>query len=170
MIDLNIFNDISVAIYMKGKALPEKMMFSIPRGFMEMHILRILQTPHHGYEMIKRLEQECAYWKPSPGSVYPILRKLKKAGLITEKDKANKKIYTITSSGKERVKKFDSYRNEIKEKMIAFFRMMGEDANITDFGKGFELFEKIRKDPAKRRKAARLREEFHRKMTALAEE
>lgn len=153
---------------MKGRPLPGKMMFSIPRGFMEMHILGILETPHHGYEIIKHIEQECAYWKPSPGSVYPILGKLKKSGLITETDRGNRKVYRLTQSGRERVKKFDSYKKEIKEKMIALFRMMGEDARIMNPRK--ELLEKIRKDPAKLRKAARLREEFHRKMMELAEE
>jgi DNA-binding PadR family transcriptional regulator len=155
---------------MKGGPLPEKMMFSVPRGFMEMHILRILRKPRHGYEIIKHIEQECTYWKPSPGSVYPILGKLKKAGLITEKKKGRKNVYTITKVGMEKLKTFDSYKGEIKEKMTALFRMMGEDAHITGFEKGFGLFEKIGKDPAKIKKAARLREEFHRKMVELAEE
>jgi DNA-binding PadR family transcriptional regulator len=155
---------------MKDKALPEKLMFSIPRGFMEMHILRILERPHHGYEIIKHMEQECAYWKPSPGSVYPILQKLNKSGLITEKKRGRKNVYTITKAGKEKMKKFYMYKNEIKEKMIALFRMMGEDAHMADFEKGFEVFEKIRKDPAKLMKAKRLREEFHRKMMELVEE
>jgi hypothetical protein len=54
--------------------------------------------------------------------------------------------------------------------MTALFRMMGEDSHITDFEKGFDVFEKIRKDQDKRRKASRLREEFHRKMMELSEE
>ncbi len=155
---------------MEDEALPKKLMFSIPRGFMEMHILRILETPHHGYEIIKHMEQECIYWKPSPGSVYPILQKLKKAGLITEKKRGRKNVYTITKAGREKLKKFDLYKNEIKEKMIALFRMMGEDAHIADFEKGFGMFEKIRKDPAKLRKAAKLKEEFNRRMIELVEE
>ena len=155
---------------MKGGALHEKMMFSIPRGFMEMHILKILEKPHHGYEIMKHIEQECVCWKPSPGSVYPILQKLKKAGLITEKKRGRKNVYTITRAGRENVKKFYLYKDEIKEKMVALFRMMGEDVHITGFEKGFGLFEKMGKDPAKMRKAARLRDEFHRKMVELAEE
>lgn len=146
------------------------MSFSIPRGFMEMHILRILQQPHHGYEIIKHIEQECAYWKPSPGSVYPILGKLKKAGLITEKAKGRKNVYTITRAGKEKLKRFNSYKDEIKEKMTALFRMMGEDARITGFDKGLWLSEKIGKDPAKLKKAAGLRKKFMQDLEALAEE
>ena len=167
---LNVFSDISLVIHMRGRPLPGRMMFSIPRGFMEMHILRILQTPCHGYEIIKHVEQECACWKPSPGSVYPILRKLMKSGLIAETDSGNRKVYRLTQTGRDRVKKFHSYKKELKEKMIALFRMMGEDGRTTDLGKGFGLFEKIGKDPIKRRKAAKLREEFHRKMMELVEE
>jgi DNA-binding PadR family transcriptional regulator len=155
---------------MKGEPFPEKTLFSIPRGFMGMHILRILETPHHGYEIIKEIEQECIYWKPSPGSVYPILQKLRKAKLITEKAKGRKNVYTITKAGREKLKKFELHKNEIKEKMTALFRMMGGDAHIADFEKGFEIFEKIRKDPARMRKAAKLRDEFHRKMVELARE
>jgi len=155
---------------MEGKALHKKLMFSIPRGFMEMHILRILETPHHGYEIIKHMEQECVYWKPSPGSVYPILQKLRKAGLITEKKRGRKNVYTITKDGREKLKKFQAYKSEIKEKMISLFRMMGGDAHIMDFEKGFEMFEKIRNDPAKLRKAAKLRKKFIEELESLERE
>jgi DNA-binding PadR family transcriptional regulator len=155
---------------MKAKAFPRNMAFSIPRGFMEMHILRILENPHHGYEIIKHMEQECVYWKPSPGSVYPILQKLKKAGLITEKKRGRKNVYTITKAGREKMKRVDLYKGEIKDKMVSLFRMMGANSQAADFERGFEVVEKIRKDPAKMRKAAKLREEFRRRMAELAEE
>jgi len=151
---------------MKANALPEKMTFSIPRGFMEMHILRILERPHHGYEIMKHIEQECVYWKPSPGSVYPMLLKLKRAGLITEKDVGNRKVYTITKEGRERVKRFDLYKNEIKEKMVELFRMMGEE-NTLHIEKGFDIFERIKRDPAKLIKAAKLRKKFMEDLEAL---
>jgi DNA-binding PadR family transcriptional regulator len=154
---------------MKGQPPPGKMMFSIPRGFMEMHILRILQTPCHGYELIKHMEQECTYWKPSPGSVYPILRKLKKSGLITEKAKGRKNVYTITKAGREKLKKFDSYKDEIKEKMIALFRMMGEE-NISYIEKSFDILENLKRDPAKLKKAAGLRKKFIEDLEALERE
>jgi DNA-binding PadR family transcriptional regulator len=154
---------------MKDKALPKKLMFSIPRGFMEMHILRILKTPQHGYEIIKHIEQECLYWKPSPGSVYPMLQKLKKGGLITEKTIGKRNIYTLTKTGIERVKKFDLYKNEIKEKMVALFRMMGEE-NISYIEKSFDILEKIKRDPAKLKKAADLRKKFIQDLEALERE
>lgn len=144
-------------------------MFSIPRGFMEMHILRILETPQHGYEIIKHIEQECLYWKPSPGSVYPMLQKFKNGGLITEKTIGKRNIYTLTKTGMERVKKFDLYKNEIKEKMVALFRMMGEE-NISYIEKSFDILEKIKRDPAKLKKAANLKKKFIQDLEALERE
>jgi DNA-binding PadR family transcriptional regulator len=146
----------------------ERMSFSIPRGFMEMHILRILATPHHGYEIIKHIEDGCA-WKPSPGSVYPMLRKLQKAGLITEKTSGKRKVYTLTKSGKERIKRFDVYKDEVKQKMISLFRMMGED-RISYIEKSFDLLESLKRDPAKLARAIKLRKKFLEELEALAKE
>jgi len=147
----------------------KRMMFSIPRGFMEMHILRILKKPHHGYEIIKHMGGECRCWKPSPGSVYPMLQKLKKGGLITKKSIGKKNVYTITKAGRERIKKIDLYKDEIKEKMIALFRMMGED-NILYIEKSFDILERIKRDPAKLIKAAKLRKKFMEELEALERE
>jgi DNA-binding PadR family transcriptional regulator len=149
-------------------AKPFRPTFSIPRGFMEVHILRILETPRHGYEIMKLIEQECSYWKPSPGSVYPILRKLQNAGLITERDMGKRKVYRITKKGVGRIKKFDSYKEEIKEKMAALFRMMGEDLSYVE--RSFDFFEKIKRDPAKMAKATKLRKRFMEDLKMLAEE
>jgi len=147
----------------------KRMMFSIPRGFMEMHILRILEKPHHGYEIIKHIGDECRCWKPSPGSVYPILQKLKKGGLITKKSIGNKNVYTITKAGRERIKKFDLYKDEVKDKMIALFRMMGED-NVWYIERSFDVFEKIKRDPVKLKRAASLRKKFMDELEALERE
>jgi DNA-binding PadR family transcriptional regulator len=149
--------------------LPDRLTFSIPRGFMEMHILRILETPQHGYEIMKHIEQECPYWKPSPGSVYPMLQKLQRERLITEKDFGKRKVYTLTKKGRERIKKFDVYKNEVKEKMVSLFRMMGEE-KISYIEKSFDLFENIKRDPAKLTKAAKLRKNFLEELEKLAEE
>ena len=150
----------------RKNTLTGKPLFSVPRGFMEMHILRILENPHHGYEIIKHMEQECMYWKPSPGSVYPMLRKLKKGGLIKEKTVGKRKIYTLTKQGMETIKRFDLYKNEIKEKMIELFRIMGEE-NIPYIEKSFNILEKIKKDPAKLAKATKLRKKFIMDLEAL---
>ncbi len=76
------------------------------RGFLKPCILLLLfeKGAKHGYDIIKFLE-EIACWKPSPGSVYPVLKSLCKEGLIKEvKLHSRKKKYTLTSKGKELAK------------------------------------------------------------------
>ena len=146
--------------------MKRKMGFSAPRGFVEMHVLRVLETPHHGYEIIKHIEQECGFWKPSPGSIYPMLQKLKKSRFISEKDSGNRKVYTITSSGRARLNEFDSRKAEAVDKINALLGMIGEKPDSA----GFELFRKIRSDPVKTKKALKLKEQFLEDMRRLAEE
>jgi DNA-binding PadR family transcriptional regulator len=75
------------------------------RGDLEQIILRLLcEKPMHGYEIIRTLEERShGFWRPSPGSVYPILQFLEEQELVSGKEEAGKKIYTITAKGQERV-------------------------------------------------------------------
>ncbi len=57
-----------------------------------------------GAMIIDKMEQSSmGFWKPSPGSVYPILNQLLDEGSIELKDKKGKKYYAITEKGKELV-------------------------------------------------------------------
>lgn len=53
-----------------------------------------------GVQITKYLEKKVG-WKPSPGSIYPLLKKLSKKGFLDSKKKKNKKIYTLTDKGEE---------------------------------------------------------------------
>jgi DNA-binding PadR family transcriptional regulator len=154
---------------MKKDPLSRKLTLSIPRGFMEIHILRILDSPHYGYEIMKHITEECVHWKPSPGSVYPMLQKLKASGFITEKTKGKRNMYVLTKEGEERIRKFEQHKTEMKQKMVAMFRIMGADHG-RELWKGLDIFEKIRKDPEKLKKAMRLKEQFQKRLQAIAEE
>lgn len=61
----------------------------------------------HGYELITALEERSGgRWRPSPGSIYPALRKLEQRGLIeaTEMDGDDtKQRYQLTDDGHRRV-------------------------------------------------------------------
>ena len=61
----------------------------------------IAQTPRHGYEIIKLVEERTADWySPSPGIVYPTLTFLEEAGYVTASTEGAKKLYTITAEGR----------------------------------------------------------------------
>lgn len=59
----------------------------------------------HGYEIIDELETRSdGAWRPSPGSIYPALRRMEGRGLVTGEDDDNgKRIYSITEDGHSRL-------------------------------------------------------------------
>ncbi|MGH3744961.1 MAG: PadR family transcriptional regulator, partial [Mycobacteriales bacterium] len=79
---------------------------------LDLAVLGLLQeAPLHGYELRKRLNSSLGSLRAfSYGSLYPCLRRLQAAGLITVDDTAaagklsgrSKVVYTLTADGKER--------------------------------------------------------------------
>lgn len=76
------------------------------RGMLPLYLLITLKyRPRHGTELIKSLSMMSGYsWKPSPGSVYPVLRRLETEGLIAGRWKrsqaAPQRIYKLTKEGR----------------------------------------------------------------------
>jgi DNA-binding PadR family transcriptional regulator len=62
----------------------------------------LAERPMHGYEMISELARRTAgSWRPSPGSVYPILQSLEDEGLVTAQAEGGKRSYSLTETGRE---------------------------------------------------------------------
>lgn len=66
----------------------------------------LLDGPAHGYALMRRLEEYAAgRWRPSPGSVYPLLQQLDDEALIRLSDRADddgRKVYALTSAGRSK--------------------------------------------------------------------
>jgi DNA-binding PadR family transcriptional regulator len=61
----------------------------------------IAEQPHHGYELIKLIEEKTSgAYSPSPGVIYPTLTFLEEAGYVTAESEGAKKRYTITEQGR----------------------------------------------------------------------
>jgi len=68
-------------------------------------LFMLLEGPRHGYEILKELTKKMAgFWKPSPGSLYPILRSLEEQRyIIVEEVRHGAKVrrtYSLTLRGK----------------------------------------------------------------------
>jgi DNA-binding PadR family transcriptional regulator len=64
----------------------------------------LLEGPAHGYEIIRRLEERSGgLWRPSAGSVYPMLQQLEDEELVTSETESQggKRVYQLTDSGRE---------------------------------------------------------------------
>ena len=56
----------------------------------------------HGYELITELEaRSSGRWRPSPGSIYPALRRMEEQGLLTAEELDERKVFSLTARGRE---------------------------------------------------------------------
>ena len=64
-------------------------------------LVALLDGPAHGYELIQRLhERSGGRWKPSPGSVYPLLQMLTDEGAVSAADEGGKRVHELTDPGR----------------------------------------------------------------------
>ncbi len=88
--------------------ISESMLFrGVVRGMLPLYLLSLLQEkPYHGNEIMNAIaEMSNGIWKPSPGSVYPLLKKMETDGLITGEWKSGRaaatRIYQVTEKGRK---------------------------------------------------------------------
>ena len=94
----------------------------LPRGLLRFLVLNILrEKPMSGTEIVEKIEKQTeGNWKPSPGSIYPLLAWLSKKGFTKElpKDQDGKKRYSFTELGneflKEQLKVADDFQNRME--------------------------------------------------------
>ncbi|MCL4399186.1 PadR family transcriptional regulator [Candidatus Parvarchaeota archaeon] len=73
-------------------------------GLKHMILALIYQQTMTGSMLIDKMDHlSMGFWRPSPGSVYPLLKKLVSDGDLEIKVKEDKKYYTITEKGKETI-------------------------------------------------------------------
>lgn len=70
------------------------------RGMLSFHILWLLSKKSmHGQEIAEELGKRKGF-KPSPGTIYPALKDLKRRGLVKGKKRNKVVVYTLTAKGK----------------------------------------------------------------------
>jgi DNA-binding PadR family transcriptional regulator len=96
----------------------------VPKGFLRYQLVRKLsERPMSGSEIMSELESETkGYWKPSPGSVYPLLAWLQDQRYIKEAEQTEPGIrrYTITEQGKAFLEVETKSREEINKRLQNF--------------------------------------------------
>jgi DNA-binding PadR family transcriptional regulator len=72
------------------------------RGDVRLAILLLLdEQPRHGYEIITELtDRSEGRWRPSPGSIYPVLKRLTKEGLVAPSQEEDRRTVSLTPAGK----------------------------------------------------------------------
>ena len=85
----------------------------------------IAEAPHHGYEIIKLIEDKTADWySPSPNIVYPTLTSLAEEGYLTASAEPPR-LYTITDDGRAYLKENRDVADAVLNRLTA----LGERVN-----------------------------------------
>jgi len=99
-----------------------KHMAMVPKGFLRYQVLKLLdEKSMSGSEIMSEIEKQTnGRWRPSPGSIYPLLSWLEDKGYIREaaEKEAGIKRYTLTDQGKvflqEHIKKHEEMRKRFR--------------------------------------------------------
>jgi DNA-binding PadR family transcriptional regulator len=99
-------------------------MASVPKGFLRYTVLKLLdEKPLSGSEIMNEIEIKTeGRWKPSPGSIYPLLAWLQDKGYTKEAldQKLGMKRYTLTDEGRTYLEEHVKRKKEIRERFSAF--------------------------------------------------
>jgi DNA-binding PadR family transcriptional regulator len=164
----------------------------VPKGFLRYNLLKMLgEKPMSGSEIMAELESKTnGFWKPSPGSIYPLLAWLQDKGYTKEADQQESGIrrYTLTEQGKafldqeskrreELDRRLEHFRKERASGFVspAWFALDRENARelrkvAREFGKAVrDVFHEIRREHPKAatEQAMRTLEEATRKLQEI---
>ncbi|MCW4034181.1 MAG: PadR family transcriptional regulator [Candidatus Bathyarchaeota archaeon] len=106
---------------------------SVPKGLLRFYVFKLLkEKPMSGSEIMEDIEKLTGgQWKPSPGSVYPLLTWLKENGYAEElpKEVSGIKRYTLTETGRKFFEENTNFENKLQKKVASigplFFLRMG---------------------------------------------
>jgi len=108
----------------------------VGRGFLRYWVLRLLsEGPRTGYALAKELEGRLG-WRPSPGSLYPLLAALAEQGLVEQSEEKPSRL-RLTEKGKEALAELEKGKEEWK--IIANI-LAQAPKNIPNFSEFLRLF------------------------------
>jgi DNA-binding PadR family transcriptional regulator len=77
-----------------------------------------------GYDLTKEIYNSTGSWKPSSGSMYPLLKELYSNKLVTVKTINRRKVYSITASGRKTLKETIESSHNIIDAMTKEFKVL----------------------------------------------
>jgi DNA-binding PadR family transcriptional regulator len=93
----------------------------VPRGLLRFIVLKFLsEKPMSGVEIVQKITQQTkGKWKPSPGSLYPLLSTLQQEGFTVDSSRSESIIrqYALTNKGKIFFKQEVTFGQKFMEKM-----------------------------------------------------
>ena len=115
-------------------------------GYLRLIVMKTLSNRKlTGYDLIKQIEKDTGTWKPSFGSIYPLLEKLLKERLVKVEVNGRRKIYFLTAEGKNHLEVIDKSKNKLIDSLIATWNTFGKITDRREMNFMLEIFNSLRK-------------------------
>ena len=116
------------------------------KGHLRYAVLKALsEYDMSGYQLMHHLEESIG-WKPSPGSLYPLLNQMSKSGYLNAKSEGRKKIYHLTVKGKKFIENIIKQHSEVFIKHVRKNVQLYEDVLDEKEKQHFQLVHKHMKE------------------------
>lgn len=99
--DIKVTDIISIMKENRERAIARRWRIQMQRGYLKLATLFVLtRGPLHGYQIIKEVSEATSNLiKPTPGTLYPMLKQLHRMKLISMHIEGRRKIYSLTDKG-----------------------------------------------------------------------
>ncbi len=115
-------------------------------GYLRLIVMKTLADRKlSGYDLIKQIEKETGTWRPSFGSIYPLLEKLLKEKLVDFDVQGRKKVYFLTSEGKKHLGIIDKSKNTLVDRLIGTWKAFGKITDKREMNFMLEVFNSLKK-------------------------
>ena len=115
-------------------------------GYLRLIVMKTLANRKlSGYDLIKQIEKDTGTWKPSFGSIYPLLEKLLKEKLVQVDVRGRRKLYFLTNEGKKHLLIIDKSKNILVDNLIATWNAFGKITDRREMSFMLEIFNSLKK-------------------------
>ena len=115
------------------------------QGPLKITVMKLLSEKEtSGYQLMKAMTEKIG-WKPSPGSMYPLLADLSKKKMVQTRIQGRQKLYRLTPYGKEVLKNLQEKRKAFVQELesnMRVYSLVGDQQEAKDM----EMILRIMKD------------------------
>lgn len=121
----------------------------VRRGFLKSYILKLLsEGEKSGYDLMQTISSETGFWRPSSGSIYPLLQSLQETGLIDYRTEERKKIFFLTERGRlasdQVTEAREQMRRSLEQSSHVFERVFGTEGPERSHHLGDRVSQEVR--------------------------
>ena len=122
-----------------GRVWPFRWMMHRKRGLRMAIVTMLASSPKNGVELMDEIERMTqGWWRPSPGSVYPVLEQLAKEGMVKKKDDGR---YELTDKASDELE--GSFGPSFGRKQRSLDEMFDEVSGLVSY-----MEDLVKSDPA----------------------